>query len=170
MEEDFVIEALNEMELDHLNSREPLKGHEKRFAKKLKKSSTKKTRVPFVRIAAAIAVFLSVFGVGKLSQPNPTQVEIASFSQYFNSIIEEKTNVLNQYTSQEERIVILDAMAELSELEQDAQLLHKDLKEGGDPQQIIKAMTENYNSRLQLLDRLTIDLNELKQVKDEITY
>jgi len=37
MEEDFVIEELNEMELENLNSREPLKGHQKRFAKKLKK-------------------------------------------------------------------------------------------------------------------------------------
>jgi hypothetical protein len=106
---------------------------------------------------------LSVYGVGKLSQPDPTQVEIASFSQYFNSIIEEKTSDLDQYTTQEERIVILDALAELSELEQDAQLLYEDLKEGGDPQQIIKAMTDNYNSRLKVLDRLTLDLNELKQ-------
>lgn len=163
MEEDFVIEAINEMELENLNSREPLKGHQKRFAKKLKKSSTKKTRFPFMRIAAAIGVLLSVYGVGKLSQPDPTQVEIASFSQYFNSIIEEKTSDLDQYTTQEERIVILDALAELSELEQDAQLLYEDLKEGGDPQQIIKAMTDNYNSRLKVLDRLTIDLNELKQ-------
>jgi cytochrome c-type biogenesis protein CcmH/NrfF len=54
-------------------------------------------------------------------------------------------------------------LSELTELENDAELLYKDLKEGGDPQQIIKAMTDNYNSRIKLLDQLTNDLNDLKQ-------
>ena len=163
MEEDFLIEVFNEQELEELNQGEPRKGHEIRFAKKLKKASASKSKFPFLKIAAAIAILLGVYGVGTLSQPTSTQVEIASFSQYFNSIIEEKTSDLDRYTSKEERLIILDALSELTEHENDAELLYKDLKEGGDPQQIIKAMTDNYNSRIKLLDQLTNDLNDLKQ-------
>lgn len=163
MEEDFLIEVFNEQELEELNQSEPRKGHENRFAKKLHRASAKKSKLPFLKIAAAIALLLAVYGVGTLSQPTSTQIEIASFSQYFNSLIEEKTEGLDRYTSKEERLIILDALNELTELEEDAKLLHEDLEAGGDPQQIIKAMTNNYNSRLNLLEQLTKDLNDLKQ-------
>ncbi len=163
MEEDILIEVFNEQELEELNRWEPRKGHENRFAKKLKRASAKKSMFPFLKIAAAIALLLAVYGVGTLSQPTSTQIEIASFSQYFNSLIEEKTEALDRYTSKEERLIILDALSELSKLEEDAKLLYEDLEDGGDSQQIIKAMTHNYNSRLNLLEQLTKDLNELKQ-------
>ena len=126
-------------------------------------TSKKKAAFPFLKIAAALVLLLSVYGVGTISIPDETQIEIASFSQYFNSLIDEKVELLDHYTSKEERLIILDALDELSKLEISAQLLFNDIKEGGDPQQIIKAMNTNYNSRIKVLDQLTIDLNELKQ-------
>lgn len=168
MEEDFLIEVFNDQELEQLNDKEPRLGHQERFAKKLKSKSTRgnhynKKPFPFMRIAAAIALLVSVYSVGTLSRPDETQLEIASFTQYFNSLLEEKTSTLEEYTSQKERFVILDALTEIKDLEADAQLLIEDLNNGGDSKQIIKAMTDNYNARLKVLDQLTIDLNELKQ-------
>jgi len=164
MEEDFIIAKVKEQELELLNDQEPKLGHQKRFAKKLAhKNKREFNSFPLMKMVASIALILSVFMIGKISAPDETQLEIASFSLYFTSLIEEKSEALERYTSQEERLIILDALSELEELEADATTLIKDLNTGGDSKQIIKAMMVNYHTRLQVLDQLTKELNELKQ-------
>jgi Ser/Thr protein kinase RdoA (MazF antagonist) len=55
-------------------------------------------------------------------------------------------------------------LQDLALLEQDYETLAKDLRDNADNQQLIKAMVENYRSRLQLLERI---LNEIEQKQSD---
>ncbi|SEL35087.1 hypothetical protein SAMN04488008_103447 [Maribacter orientalis] len=165
-------------------------GHEERFLEKLQQSlpEHKKTNRAWMKVAASIAVILSV-GVGYFllngnsnientvvdSDPiNENQTEFT-----FGDLSPDLKKVENYYVaninlelaklevSPDTKDLIDGFMEQLNNLNLEYKTLNAELKELGPNDQTITALIENLQLRLQLLQKLKRKLNELKLSKNE---
>lgn len=125
---------------------------------------------PLLRVAAA-AVILLVAGIFVLRQWQPATgtmagawsdyPELQQAEAYFQPMIVAKVQRLEQIG---DKALTAALLQDLALLEQDYETLAKDLRDNADNQQLVKAMVENYRSRLQLLERI---LNEIEQKQSD---
>jgi hypothetical protein len=125
---------------------------------------------PLLRVAA-VAVVLLVAGIFTIRQWQPASNAMASTwadypelqqaEAYFQPMIVAKVQRLEQIG---DKALTAALLQDLALLEQDYETLAKDLHDNADNQQLIKAMVENYRSRLQLLERI---LNEIEQKQSD---
>ncbi len=120
---------------------------------------------PLLRVAAA-AVVLLVAGIFAIRQWQPANnmastwanyPELQQAEAYFQPMIVAKVQRLEQIG---DKALTAALLQDLALLEKDYETLAKDLRDNADNQQLVKAMVENYRSRLQLLERI---LNEIEQ-------
>lgn len=155
---------------------EPNSGHFERFEKKLKDqkkpSIIKKNRSLFLLpIAASILLFIGIW-IGKNYSNNG--LELASISpkmeetqSYFVSTIQkELENVALERNSDTEQL-INDALLQLNKLETQYTQLTLELKESAEDQRIIYAMISNFQQRIELLQRLLAQIEDVKQFKKQ---
>ncbi len=118
-----------------------------------------------LRVAAAATVLL-VAGIFAIRQWQPTNntastwanyPELQQAEAYFQPMIVAKVQRLEQIG---DKALTAALLQDLALLEKDYETLAKDLRDNADNQQLVKAMVENYRSRLQLLERI---LNEIEQ-------
>ncbi|WP_448519578.1 hypothetical protein [Rhodoflexus sp.] len=125
---------------------------------------------PLMRIAAAVVVLLMA-GIFALQRWQPADQaaatawadypELQQAEEYFRPMIVAKVQRLEQLGDKSLTAALLQ---DLALLEQDYETLSKDLRDNADNAQIVKAMVENYRSRLQLLERI---LNEIEQKQND---
>ncbi|MBI9042801.1 hypothetical protein [Lutibacter sp.] len=155
---------------------EPNSGHFERFEKKLKDqkkpSIKKKNRSLFLLpIAASILLFIGIW-IGKNYSNNG--LELASISpkmeetqSYFVATIQkELENVALERNSDTEQL-INDALLQLNKLETQYTQLTLELKESTEDQRIIYAMISNFQQRIELLQRLLAQIEDVKQFKKQ---
>lgn len=152
-------------------------GHMKRFEDRLKpvRKPIVKMLSPWIAAAAVLAIVLLV----ALPRNNQPEVQLGALSQvsdeyreveyYFTSSISNRVDALNQmaangYASADDQKLVQD---ELAELEQRHQQLLSDLKLAPDDDRIINAMIEVYRKKLQLINSILDQLNEVKKRKEE---
>jgi len=119
-----------------------------------------------VRVAAAVVILLAA-GIFALRQWKPAESvqtnlwaaypELQQAEAYFQPMIIAKVQRLEQIG---DKALTAALLQDLALLEQDYETLAKDLRDNADNGQLIKAMVENYRTRLQLLERI---LNEIEQ-------
>lgn len=154
----------------------PENGHQQRFLDKLNNQKNEVVTLkpkrniwkPFVGIAASIALLVSVF-IGYQSKNESRDLasvstEMATTQDFFTSAINSELEKLNNETSPEYQELKVDALFQLEILQQNYLQLRNDLNESGDDKRVIHAMISNFQSRIDLLENVLEQIDELKQL------
>jgi len=165
---------------DDFDIENPDMGHEQRFLEKLKSAdepsiydldSTPKRNwwKPLMGIAASIALIVSVF-IG--TQQEPEIKDLASVSEemsetqnFFTTAIAQELTKLEDERSPETEALVNDAMEQMTILEKEYETLKIDLTESGDDQRVIYAMITNFQNRIELLQSVLENIENVKQLK-----
>lgn len=168
------------------------KGHEERFLEHLEEEipiHKKSTSYQWLKIAASVAVLLSVTGYFFLQNQSKTKdikttvVETGADKTKrtisFGDLSPELKKVENYYVaninyelsklevSEENKEMIDGFLSRLEELNVEYKDLNKELNELGPNDQTIEAAINNLQLRLQLMQKLKSKLNQLKSSKNE---
>ncbi|MCH2194295.1 hypothetical protein [Kordia sp.] len=172
---------------DDFDIETPELGHEHRFLRKLQQqqqnqetADTSKPKTLFTwwkQIAAACVILLSLgifigsnFRTGEIDTPEVTfSPEIEKSQLYFASIIEKEVEKLKAAEDEDTKQIIQNTMKQLERLEKDYESLKKQLIERGDDKRILHAMVTNFQLRIELLESVLIQIDEIKLFKNEQT-
>ena len=158
---------------------EPNLNHQNRFLDKLNAiddtqnativQSKRNIWKPFIGIAASIVLLFTLFiviqqesSIKELASVSPQMAETENF---FTSTIALELTRINQEASPETESIINDAMAQMSILEKNYELLKEDLIESGDDKRVIYAMISNFQNRIDLLQNTLEHIINVKQTK-----
>ena len=159
-----------------LDSDTPRKGHEERFLQKLDSVSDRRPvrKIRFrhaIQVAASLAIILTSAvllirqnGGNELAARDiPAAVMEADF--YYASQVDVKYEQISQFSfeNDEEKTVLLK---EMRDLESYHQQLMEDLEANPDDDRVINALIRHYQVKLEVMDQIIIQLN---QVKSEIS-
>jgi septal ring factor EnvC (AmiA/AmiB activator) len=156
---------------------EPNIGHFNRFESKLNAKKTGSSRSKIIKfisgIAAAAAVILFV-GVWIGSNFSTRGIELASVStemaetqSYFVSTIQKELATIENERTKDTEIIINDGLEQLKKLETQYQSLTLELKESAEDKRVIYAMISNFQQRIEVLQSLLIQIENVKQLKTE---
>jgi len=178
MKKDIIDELFEELK-DTMDFEEPSKGHQQRFLNKLNESNSSTTLetgnnnswLRILSVAATVAVLLSI-GIFQFNSSNSVKDKVAKISPeasktqfYFANLIEEQINELNSEKSPETEKIIYDAMAQLKKLELNYLKMEQDLLDGGNNKLILSAMVTNFQTRIDLLNEVMIQIENIKTIK-----
>ncbi|WP_394421321.1 hypothetical protein [Tenacibaculum mesophilum] len=146
---------------------EPHQGHLNRFQRKLKSpKQAKRASYFWMSIAASIVLILG-FYLGSYQQKNTYDLadispKMAEAQNFFVTTINQELKEVEQYRNLETEMVIEDSLNEIEELEDQYKTLVKELSKRENKHQIIREMIQNYQQRLDVLEKLLLRL-ELQQ-------
>ncbi len=155
----------------------PTLGHQDRFLQKLKGqqgfAEAPKKRANWwkpMMLAASIALLLGLY-LGNVFFNNPTELEeispqMAETQVYFTSLIEQELAKVKLEENQDTKVIVDDAMEQLEKLEDDYEELKTQLLENGDDSRLIHAMIQNFQNRIDLLQTVLIQIDEVKLLKN----
>lgn len=160
---------------DEFDIESPSAGHDLRFLNKLnnqKVTSNNKAWTgywkPFIAIAASVILCVSLFTV---TQQPDKEMDLASLSpemsqtqSFFTATIQQELATLNKERTPETKVLIDDALKQLNILEVEYESLKKDLAESGNDKRVIYAMISNFQSRIDLLQNVLQNIEEVKQL------
>jgi len=149
---------------------EPKSGHKGRFVAKIKQKQQKKRLIFLQKWAVAIS-FLLLFGLGidfynKQNNQAKTAPEVKQNEMYFSAIINQEIKEIKSIKTSETSSVFNDALKQMSMLEKAYQKLLKDYQKNND-KYILSAMIENFNQRIEILQFVKQQIEEIKQTKNE---
>tara|TARA_R110002050_G_scaffold109796_4_gene221182 strand:- start:27288 stop:27848 length:561 start_codon:yes stop_codon:yes gene_type:complete len=160
------------------DTEEPLDGHQQRFLEKLNESNAVKTLphrknnyLKFLAIAASLILFFSLGIVFFNASPSINEQvvgispEISKTEFYFANLIEQEIKKLQDESSPETKQIIADTMVQLSRLEKNYKSLENDLINGGNSKLILSAMITNFQTRIDLLEDVLGQIDEIKKIK-----
>ncbi|NER14062.1 hypothetical protein GWK08_11470 [Leptobacterium flavescens] len=179
MKKDHLEKLFNQLE-GEFDLENPQEGHQDRFLQKLMANDNTSTPVTSQRkqrnwwkplsIAATFLLLVSVgIGINKYNTENEVVVspEIQETQFYFASLLEQEVEKVNAATTAETKVIIDDAMVQLKKLEKDYEKLENALLENGDSKQLLYAMITNFQTRINLLKEVLIQIEEIKEQKDQ---
>ena len=144
----------------------PPSGHEKRFAKRLK--GKQKFKRPYW---SAAAVLLLLFGLGISQWPgqNSTNAELEVSTTFYTQAIQTRLMHLEKNTPAVHAQSLEDAKTQLVILQEDYQRLQQQWQEGSPHPILLKALIQNLQQQLNLLQTLeknltTIEKNDYENV------
>lgn len=154
----------------------PGQGHENRFLEKLKgddltditEKSSRLNWKPFLAIAASLVICFSVF-IGINTEPEVMDLasvspELSETQDFFTATIETELKKLNQENSPLTRKIIEDALKSIESLEKEYEDLKISLTENGNDQRVIYAMINNFQSRIDILNNVLEEIENIKQL------
>jgi hypothetical protein len=169
---------LNKIFIENLDGleEEPLAGHFERFNEKLlKKERKRRLNIPFLKVAAVfVFVLLSAnlyiyFRIQKTDDQNPASQknEMQEAGLYYNNQI---TNDINEIEKMAKEGIgsekeVVQVKKELSEMDSLFQNLEQDYKSNPDDERILNAMIEYYQAKLNIVNTIKTDLEDVKQQK-----
>ncbi len=156
--------------------KEPKLGHQQRFLDKLnnKKETiidvpkpVRKLWRPLLGVAASIVLLISIF-VGIQQNSNSKELasispEMANTQDFFTNAIISELEKLNSEETPEFQDLIVDALFQIKILEENYSQLKIDLSESGDDKRVIYAMIINFQKRIDLLQNVVEQIDNLKQ-------
>ncbi|MGB1042391.1 MAG: hypothetical protein ACPGU6_03285 [Tenacibaculum sp.] len=146
---------------------EPHSGHIDRFQRKLQApKKQKKPSIFWMSIAASIILFLG-FYLGNNQQQNRYDLadvspKMAEAQNFFVSTINQELKEIEQYRSIDTETVIEDSLDKIEELEDKYNSLITELAKNENKRQVIQKMIGNYQQRLNVLEKLLLQLEQLK--------
>lgn len=157
----------------------PENGHQERFYEKLnqpKGIATLQGRKKTIwwkplSIASSVALILAVgFQLLTKEQSIREQVieiapEVSQTEFHFTSLIQEQIQVLENSKSPENEQLVDDTLKQLKKLETDYKKLEKELINGGNNKIILNAMIINFQTRIDLLQDVLTNIEEIKNLK-----
>lgn len=162
--EDKLHQFFSENEFD---LQEPHPGHLARFEHKLNAAKERnKTSWKWLSFAASVILLL---GFWLASAHQKKQIELADISpkmeevqNYFVSSIHQELKTLEKNRSLETETIIENALDKLEDLEEDYQVLVKELTKNGKQRKLINAMIKNYQNRLDILEKTLKQIEYIK--------
>ncbi|MEM6515722.1 MAG: hypothetical protein AAF688_06030, partial [Bacteroidota bacterium] len=159
---------------------EPNGGHELRFLEKLsaqnqprKKNTTSPIWRPLLAVAASVIICFGLFTAlnteEELEGLASVSPELSNTQSFFKTAIENELNVLKAERTPETEKLIEDALKQIELLEKDYENLKIDLKESGNDERVVYAMISNFQSRIDLLNNVMQEIENIKQMKLEPT-
>ena len=158
----------------------PNTGHQNRFLEKLNQQHTiadispQKTSYwkPFMAVAASLVLCFSIFTF--MQQQEPEIKDLASVSpelsrtqDFFTLAIQNELATLEAERSPETEELVNDALKQLQVLETNYEKLKKDLTESGDDKRVVYAMISNFQNRIEVLEHVLKNIEEVKQFKND---
>lgn len=166
--QDFFQEGIEE-----LNTREMSKNHELRFLEKLEKSKEKKTnKFRYLGVVASVVLLLGFFVFNNMNtfseveEQTPFPQEVVEAHQYYDGIIMKQLAKLESYKNNDNSALITDTVAELKQLKNEEESLLIQL-ENNYNERIIKALIDNFQIRINLLENVMQQVKEINQLKNE---
>lgn len=161
------------------DTEEPTQGHQQRFLEKLN-AGNKTIQLPkkqgykfkYLSIAASVLLLCSLgfiyFNTNSSLNNQVVEIspEISNTEFYFANLIEQEITKLQNESSPETKKIIADTMAQLSKLEANYKGLENDLKNGGNSKLILSAMITNFQTRIDLLEDVLSQIEEIKLIKN----
>ncbi|APQ16318.1 hypothetical protein [Maribacter hydrothermalis] len=179
MKKDTIENLFNRLH-DKIDFEEPNEGHQMRFLDKLNAANGVATLAPkknyswlrMAFVAAAITLLLTV-GVFQLNTAYTIDKQVAKISPeasktqfHFANLIEEQIKELNAEKSPETEKIINDTMLQLKKLQLDYDKMEQDLLNGGNSKLILSAMITNFQTRIDLLNEVMIQIENIKTIKN----
>ena len=172
MKEDYLNDVFTHLK-GQFDTEEPQQGHQARFLDKLHQENlvsqggtTRKFWKPWMSIAASFALVALVF-IGFQNQP--VERDLASISpemqttqEFFTTAINAELAKLEAEQSPEFQKLIVDALFQIELLEQEYNKLKTDLDISGEDKRVIYAMINNFQNRIDILQNVMNQINELK--------
>ncbi len=179
MSKDKIDQLFNRLKNDY-DFEAPSLQHEQRFLAKLHNQGKENIIViskskrglwkPFIGIAASFALLFSIFiGIQQtddsrdLASVSPKMSETQDF---FTTTIGAELTKLQNETSPEAQSLVQDAMRQIKILEYNYESLKQDLSVSGDDDRVIYAMISNFQSRIDLLQNVLQQIENVKQLKN----
>ena len=179
MKEQDEIEKYLANEQRKLDVFEPSNNHKAKFMAKLEQqNNTVVQLVPKKRKwVYSLAIAASIILIGAFSflivQVNLKQkAELASVSpkmestqNFFNLAIQGQLEEINKNASSENAQLVKDALKQLEKLENDYEILKKDLVQSNNDKRVISAMINNFQKRASLLQGVLEKMNTINTLK-----
>ncbi len=151
-------------------------GHQQRFLDKLNNQTetvvlnTKPQRSiwrPLIGIAASVALLISLF-VGFQQDSNSKDLasvspKMANTQDFFTNVITSELEKLNSEETPEFQNLIVDALFQIKILEENYEQLKIDLNDSGSDKRVIYAMITNFQTRIDILQNVVEQIDNLKQ-------
>ncbi len=159
---------------EQFDTEEPSLGHLNRFESKLNNESDKRikwnpTTWTWLAVAASITLLIGIWFGGysakqglELADVSPQMEETQNF---FISTIKQEMEDINLKRTDENQQIIDDALEQLDTLEENYTLLTHELEKSNEDKRIIYAMISNYQQRIEVLQTLLQQLDEIQQIK-----
>ncbi len=177
-EKDQLVELFEQLE-GQFDLAEPTAGHQERFLEKLGAAQngvayTKPKGSSWwrpVMIAASVALVMGFFVGKSLFSSTPTlqdiSPEMAETQVYFTSLIEVELTKVRSEAGPDTQLIVDDAMEQLEKMEADYLQLREELIANGDDRRLIHAMINNFQTRIDLLQNVLIQIDEVKLLKNQ---
>lgn len=151
---------------------EPNEGHFSRFEAKLNKGRKPNILLKLWPIIAIAASVILIFGVWLGSSFSTQGMELSKVSSemgetqnYFVSTIEKELATIEKERDPDTEKIINDGLQQLNKLEKQYQSLTFELKESTEDKRIIYAMIANFQQRIEVLQSLLTQIEDVKQLK-----
>lgn len=142
----------------------PLEGHQLRFQRKLQRQNKPIVKMmTWVSIAASIVLVIGLSTSTLESTPNANQ----ELTHFYETQIEAQLEVLEVSYQDQYAIPLQDIKQELKRLDQDYKTLQVKFEENHQHPLVLKAMIDNLQQQLAILNELEQTLNELKTAQHE---
>jgi len=155
---------------------EPTIGHFNRFEAKLNltKTSKPKNNFKFYSFIAVAASIVLIFGIWLGSSFSNKGMELANVStemaetqSYFVNTIQKELSLIEDQRNSTTEQLINDALHQLKTLEKQYNLLTLELKESTEDKRIIYAMITNFQQRIDILQSVLNQIEDVKQLKTQ---
>jgi len=153
---------------------EPTIGHFNRFEAKLNQTN-RNSRGSIVKLVAGLSIAASIIlfvGIWLGSEFSDKGMQLASVStemqetqSYFVSVIEQELRIVENERNTTTEKIISDGLNQLKKLENQYSELTLELKESTEDKRIIYAMISNFQQRIDVLQSLLLQIEEIKQLK-----
>jgi hypothetical protein len=155
---------------------EPKIGHFDRFEAKLNQTQQTTTKnnfnlYSFIAVAASVVLLFGIWLGASFSNKGlelaTVSTEMAETQSYFVTTIQKELSLIEDARNSTTEQLINDALEQLKILEQQYNLLTLELKESTEDKRIIYAMISNFQQRIDILQSVLIQIEEVKQLKTQ---
>lgn len=154
---------------------EPHSGHMERFQRKLNRPKKRQLNWQWMSVAASLVLGFT-FWLGTFTQKQTIDMadispKMKEVQNYFVSTIYQELQTIEKSRSLETETIIEEALDAIEDLEEDYNVFVKELNNNGDQRKLLNAMVKNYQQRLEILENLLKQIDQIKNPKllnDEI--
>lgn len=157
-----------------LDAEKPREGHEDRFRQKLGYEPARRINFRHVlQVAASIAVILASALVlirtnksGDKVAINEIPASVLEADQYYTTQVDQRVDQIRAFTfdNVNEKDILLEELEEMNTYQQQ---LMNDLEANPDDERVINAMIKHYQLKLDVMDQIIYQLNQLKTETDK---
>lgn len=153
---------------------EPNVGHFERFQAKLKKEKKTKSKTSWLWLSVAAMVLLAFgFMLGNLNTQKGIQLadvspKMQETQNFYLASIQQEIELVKAKQTPENQKIIEDSFAQLTILEEKYEVLTLELKESNEDKRVIFAMISNFQTRIEVLQNLLLQLEEFQSFEQNI--